>query len=136
MKSFFASLPSSLEESAKIDGASDLTVFFRIIIPLSGAVIATISLFIAVAYWNDFFSTVLYINTRARWALQAILRDLLTNTAAAMRDAGVEATHAVTFSSETIQAATVIIATVPILLVYPFLQKYFVKGVMLGSVKG
>ena len=136
MKSFFASLPSSLEESAKIDGATDLTIFFRIIIPLSGAVIATIALFIAVVYWNDFFSTVLYINTRSRWALQAILRDLLTNTQAAMQAAGVNVTHAVTFSSETVQAATVIIATVPILLVYPFLQKYFVKGVMLGSVKG
>jgi len=136
MKSFFASLPESLEESAKIDGASDITVFFKIILPLSGAVLATISLFIAVVYWNDFFSTVLYINTRSRWALQAILRDLLTNTAAAMADAGVAVGHAMTFSAETVQAATVIIATVPILLVYPFLQKHFVKGVMLGSVKG
>ena len=136
MKSFFTSLPESLEESAKIDGASDLTVFFRIILPLSTAVIATIGLFIAVAYWNDFFSSVLYINTRSGWALQMVLRDLLTNTQAAMQAAGVNVTHSMTFSAETVQSAAVIIATVPILLVYPFVQKHFVKGVMLGSVKG
>lgn len=136
MKSFFQNLPDSLEESAKIDGANDLVIFFRIILPLSKAVLATIALFIAVVYWNDFFSTVLYITTKSKWSIQAVLRDMLTNTQQAMKDAGVDVNQATKFSSETIKSATVIIATVPILAIYPFLQKHFVRGVMLGAVKG
>ena len=84
MKSFFLSIPESLEESARIDGATDLRIFFSIILPLSKATIATIALFTAVGYWNDYFSTVLYIRSVDKWALQAVLRNMLTNTQQAM----------------------------------------------------
>ena len=136
MKSFFQSLPERLEESAKIDGATEVTVFWKIILPLSKATIATIALFTAVGYWNDYFSTVLYINTKERWALQAVLRYMLTNTNQAMQSAGVSVAAATNVTAATIKSASVVVATVPILCVYPFVQKYFVKGVMIGGVKG
>ncbi len=136
MKNFFQSIPESLEESAKIDGANEVTVFIKIILPLSKATVATIALFTAVGYWNDYFSTVLYINTKNKWALQAVLRYMLTNTNQAMQSAGVTVMAATNVTAATIKAASVVVATVPILLVYPFVQKYFVKGVMIGGVKG
>ena len=136
MKSFFQSLPESLEESAKIDGATEVTVFWKIILPLSKATVATIALFTAVGYWNDYFSTVLYINSKERWALQAVLRYMLTNTNQSMQAAGVSVAAATNVTAATIKSASVVVATVPILCVYPFVQKYFVKGVMIGGVKG
>ncbi len=136
MKSFFGTIPESLEDSAKIDGANDVTVFFKIILPLSKATVATIALFNAVMYWNDFFSTVLYINDTARWSLQAVLRNMLTNTQQAMQQAGVSVMVSGNVNAETIKAGSIVVATVPILIIYPFLQKYFVKGVMIGGVKG
>ncbi|MCL2092903.1 MAG: carbohydrate ABC transporter permease [Treponema sp.] len=139
MRTFFRTIPSSLEESAKIDGANDVYIFARIIIPLSKASLATIGLFIAVGYWNDFFSTVLYINSSNKWSMMAVLRNMITNTATAMAAAGIAANadnelEAVTETS--VRAGTIVVATVPILVVYPFLQKHFVKGVMIGSIKG
>ena len=136
MKSFFSTISDSFEESAKLDGANDVTIFFRIIIPLSKASIATIVLFNAVMYWNDYFSTVLYINSTDKWALQAVLRNMLTNTQQAMQQAGVNVRASSNVTAETIKAGSVVVATVPILIIYPFLQKYFVKGVMIGGVKG
>lgn len=136
MKNFFLSIPESLEESARIDGANDIRIFFSIIIPLSKATIATIALFMAVAYWNDYFSTVLYIRSSDKWALQAVLRNMLTNTQQAMAQAGVNVINTSNTNSETIKAGTIVISTVPILVVYPFVQKYFVTGVMIGGVKG
>lgn len=136
MKNFFMSIPDSLEESARIDGANDIRIFFSIIVPLSKATIATIALFMAVAYWNDYFSTVLYIRSSDKWALQAVLRNMLTNTQQAMAQAGVNVINTSNTNSETIKAGTIVISTVPILVVYPFVQKYFVTGVMIGGVKG
>ena len=136
MKNFFMSIPDSLEESARIDGANDVRIFFSIIVPLSKATIATIALFMAVAYWNDYFSTVLYIRSTDKWALQAVLRNMLTNTQQAMAQAGVNVINTSNTNSETIKAGTIVISTVPILVVYPFVQKYFVTGVMIGGVKG
>ena len=136
MKNFFLSIPESLEESARIDGANDIRIFFSIIIPLSKATIATIALFMAVAYWNDYFSTVLYIRSSDKWALQAVLRNMLANTQQAMAQAGVNVINTSNTNSETIKAGTIVISTVPILVVYPFVQKYFVTGVMIGGVKG
>ena len=136
MKNFFMSIPESLEESARIDGANDIRIFFSIIVPLSKATIATIALFMAVAYWNDYFSTVLYIRSPEKWSLQAVLRYLLTNTQQAMAQAGVQTVSTSNMNSETIKAGTIVISTVPILVVYPFVQKYFVTGVMIGGVKG
>lgn len=136
MKSFFLSIPESLEESARIDGANDVRIFFSLIIPLSKATIATIALFMAVGYWNDYFSTVLYIRSADKWALQQVLRNMLTNTQQAMQQAGVNVMMQTNTNAETIKAGTIVVSTVPILIVYPFVQKYFVKGVMIGGVKG
>ena len=107
-----------------------------IILPLSKATIATIALFTAVGYWNDYFSTVLYIRSVDKWALQAVLRNMLTNTQQAMQQAGVNVMAQTNTNAQTIKAGTIVVSTVPILIVYPFVQKYFVKGVMIGGVKG
>lgn len=136
MRSFFSTIPESLEESARLDGANDVTIFAKIILPLSKASVATIALFTAVGYWNDYFSSVLYINSKERWALQAVLRYMLTNTNQAMQSAGVTVAASTNVTAATIKAASVVVATIPILCVYPFVQKYFVKGVMIGGVKG
>ncbi|MCD1259903.1 carbohydrate ABC transporter permease [Paenibacillus athensensis] len=136
MLSFFRGIPEELEEAARIDGANDLTIFFRIVLPLSNAVIATISLFIAVYYWNDFFSSVIYINSKDMWQLQAVLRDLINNTNAALESSGVNVSYQRNISVFTVKMAAIIVASVPILVVYPFLQKHFVKGALIGSLKG
>jgi len=136
MKTFFSTIPESLEESAHIDGANEVRVFAQIILPLSKATLATIALFMAVGYWNDYFSSVLYINNGAKWALQTVLRFMLTQTQQALTQAGVSVYGVTNTTAATIKAASVVVATVPILVVYPFLQKYFVKGVMIGGVKG
>jgi putative aldouronate transport system permease protein len=136
MRNFFAAIPEALEESARIDGATDLKIFFRIILPLSKPVLAVIALFNAVMYWNDFFSTILYVTSKDMWSLQAVLRELITSTGAAMQRQGVNVINEQRMTTETITMATVVVTTFPILIVYPFAQKYFVQGVMIGSVKG
>lgn len=136
MRSFFRTLPESLEDAAKIDGASDLHIFFRIVLPLSKPVLATIALFLAVGYWNDFFSSILYITTKSRWSLQAVLREIITTTQTAMQMVGVDIQGSTSISTISVRMATIMVSTVPILLVYPFIQKYFVKGALIGSIKG
>lgn len=135
MRSFFVGIPDELEEAAKIDGASDLTVFFTIILPLSKAVLATVGLFLAVGYWNDFFSTILYITDKNKWALQAVLRDIISNTSSSLSSQGVSLGFQQEISEATVKMASIIVATLPILIVYPFIQKYFVKGTLIGSIK-
>ena len=136
MRTFFRAIPAEMEESAKIDGANDVFIFIRIILPVSKAVLATIGLFIAVGYWNDFFSTVLYIHASERWSMMAVLRYMINNTAQAMLAVGISGDVTENITEFSIRAGTIVVSTVPILLVYPFLQKHFVKGVMIGSVKG
>ncbi|WP_248926871.1 carbohydrate ABC transporter permease [Paenibacillus hamazuiensis] len=135
IKSYFESLPEALEDSAKMDGARTFTILFRIILPLSGPVIATIALFYAVYFWNDFFNPMLYISDPSLKPLQLYLRDIVMDA-----DSSSAITKSVddmmNVSGEGVRAATVIASTVPIVLVYPFLQKYFIKGVLIGSVKG
>lgn len=135
MKTSFSSIPDSLEESAKIDGAGHLTILFRIVLPLSMACIAVMILYYAVAQWNSWFNANIYLTTRTKYPLQLILREILiSNDTASMRSGGdVSDQMAI---GETIKYAVIVVATVPILCVYPFLQKYFVKGVMVGAVKG
>lgn len=135
IKSYFESLPSSLEESAKLEGASNFTILFRIILPLSGPVLATIGLFYAVYYWNDYFNPMLYINSSSLKPLQLYLQDIVMNadTSSALNKS---ADDLMNVPAEGVRSATVIASTIPILLVYPFLQKYFIKGVLIGSVKG
>jgi putative aldouronate transport system permease protein len=134
MKSFFDSIPDSLEEAALIDGCNDVTTFFKIILPLSLPAFAAFGLFFAVAYWNTFFTAVLYINDFNKWPLQVLLRNMLIDSSTKMGgDLPLDITQQL--PEETKKMAAVIIATVPILLVYPFLQKHFAKGVMVGAVK-
>lgn len=134
LRNFFMQIPDSLEEAAKIDGASELTIFFRIVIPLSMAALATISLFYAVSHWNSWFDSLIFINDKKKWTLQLLLREIIRN--ANMSDLmDTESTTSLP-PTESVKMATVVVATLPILMVYPFLQKYFVKGVMVGSLKG
>lgn len=135
IKSYYESLPEALEESARIDGAKTYTILFRIILPLSMPVIATIALFYAVGYWNDYFGPMIYINDTALKTLQLYLQDVVMDASAA-NAVNKSVDDLMNMSPEGIRAATVVASTVPILFVYPFLQKYFIKGVLIGSVKG
>ena len=133
LRTNFESIPDSLEEAAKIDGANDLVVLTRIILPLSKAAIAVMVLFYGVARWNGWFNAMLYLRSRDKFPLQLILREILiSNSTDSMESYG----DSFSGVSESIKYATIIVATVPILVVYPFIQKYFVKGTMVGAVKG
>lgn len=134
LRSFFMNLPDGLEESAKIDGANDFSILFRIVIPLSLPAIATISLFYAVTYWNTYMHAILYLSDAAKWPVQVLLRQIVV-LASGMNYDGASFTD-VPPPEVTVKMATIVVATVPVLLVYPFLQKYFTKGALLGSVKG
>ncbi|MCM0647574.1 carbohydrate ABC transporter permease [Clostridium swellfunianum] len=138
MKNYFESLPESIEESAKIDGASDFTILFRVILPLSMPVLATITLFFAVAHWNSYFNAMMYITNPKLKPLQLYLKELVTSTMDVLKQGGFnpDIESQLNVVPEAVQAASIVTATVPILCVYPFLQKYFVKGVLIGSVKG
>lgn len=135
MKSFFAGIPESLEEAAELDGAGQFRILITIILPLSLPIIATLILFYAVARWNSFSDALFYINNSKLYPLQLKLRQLISlNMVDQMMNDLQDAKQ--TVIPETIKAASLVFATAPILIVYPWLQKYFVKGVMLGSVKG
>ena len=137
MRNFFFAIPQSLEEAAVIDGANDVQILAKIVLPLSKASIATIGLFYAVSHWNAWFDAMIYINKTELLPMQNILRNIITS-ASSVGDLGAEAYNSldVVPPSQSIRAATIVVTTVPILVVYPFIQKYFVKGVMVGSVKG
>ena len=138
MKNFFESLPDSIEESAKIDGASTFTILGKIIIPLAKPVIATIALFFAVAHWNSYYNAMIYITKVDLKPLQLYLKELVSSTKDVLEQSGYNPDLDGMYNSspEAVQAASIVSATVPIIIVYPFLQKYFVKGVLVGSVKG
>ena len=135
MRTAFAAVPESLIESARLDGANDFTILFRIILPLSKAIIAVMVLFYGVAHWNAWFDAVLFIRERNMYPLQIILREILISSSTESMMTGVAGGDQFAMS-ENIKYATIIVATLPILAVYPFIQKYFVKGVMIGAVKG
>lgn len=135
MRTSFQSVPESIPESAKIDGANDIIILFKLIIPISIPVIAVIILYYAVAHWNSWFSASIYLRDRELYPIQLILREILilNNTDNMMMGASALDTQPI---GETIKYATTIIATIPIITIYPFLQRYFVKGIMIGSLKG
>lgn len=133
MRSFFSAIPAELEESATIDGAGDIRIFLQIILPLSGPVLATVSLWLAVGYWNNYFNALLYLSKRELRVLQQILMEIINSSRA---DDVLSMENAAGITPETVKAASIMIISLPILCLYPFLQKFFVKGVMLGSVKG
>ena len=136
-RSFFNELPAGLEESARLDGANDLMIFIRIVIPLSAPVIATIALFNGVGHWNDYFTGVMYINDAELQPIQTYLFRIIASASASKTvvamPAGVTAQQV---SSQSVRLATMVVTTFPIMCVYPFLQKYFVKGMLIGSIKG
>lgn len=132
MRNFFMQLPEELFESAYIDGASDLTIFTKIVLPLSKASLATFTLFYAVGHWNDFMSAFLYITDTDKWPIQVWLRDMVVLATHDFSESGMN----VSVPSKSLQSATIVVATLPILIVYPFVQKHFAKGVMVGLVKG
>lgn len=134
LRSFFASIPESVIESARIDGANDLIIFYRFVVPMSKAAFATIALWIIVGHWNDFFAPLMYLRKMENFTLQIVLRDIvITSNMASYELGGAEGASAI---PQQVQNAVIVVSMVPMLILYPFLQRYFVKGVMLGSVKG
>ena len=135
MRTGFDSIPRSLEEAAEVDGANDILVLFRIIVPLAVPTIMVVTLYYLVAHWNAWFNAMIFIRDRSKQPLQLVLREILiandTNSMTTWSQAGEDVAL-----GETIKYATIIVATVPILCVYLFMQKYFIKGVMIGAVKG
>jgi putative aldouronate transport system permease protein len=132
MRSFFMNIPGELIESARIDGATDWQILWRIVMPLSKAVIAVVGLFYAVGFWNSFFNALLYINDHSKWPIQLLLRNFVVQGSGAADQLGITTAP----PPQSIQMAVVVVALVPILMVYPFLQKHFAKGVITGAVKG
>jgi putative aldouronate transport system permease protein len=136
IKNFFQQLPPGLEESARIDGCNDLGVLWRIVLPLSKPVIATFGLFYAVGHWNNFFQALLYLNDHTKWPLQVLLREMVLLSQLAVGDLSTMDQNFVEPPDQAVKMAVIVVGTIPILCVYPFLQKHFAKGVLLGSIKG
>ena len=137
MRTFFAGIPKDLEESAIIDGANDLHVLLHIIFPLSSAVIAVITLYYAVGLWNSWYPALMFMRDRGNYPIQMFLREILiANQASSSASASASTMVTEVYTRELVKYCTVVVSTVPIVVIYPFLQKYFVKGVMIGAVKG
>lgn len=137
LRNYFKSIPESLEESARIDGANPARVLFSIILPISGPTLAAITMFYGVNNWNSYLDGVLYINKPELQILQVYLRNLISSTGASASLSGVsDLSEASKVTEETLKMVTITISIVPMLVLYPFLQKFYTKGVMLGSVKG
>lgn len=135
MRTFFADIPEELFESARLDGANDLTIFAKMVLPLSKAVLATMVLFYAVGFWNQWLQPLIYLDDRKKFPMQLILRNIVLGADAALSKSMSAATDMATMGLN-IKYAVIFVTILPILVIYPFVQKYFVKGVMVGSVKG
>ena len=141
IKNYVEDLPASIEESARIDGANDMVILFKIILPMSTPIIATVALFIAVDRWNEYWFAMLHIIDKAKQPLQLLLRNVLMDTTHAMTGAAAAiASQERKVYDQSLQMAiknaVIVVTMVPVMLVYPFVQKYFTKGIMLGGVKG
>jgi putative aldouronate transport system permease protein len=134
LKTAFESVPASLEEAARIDGANDFTILFRIVLPLSLPALAVVILFYAVGQWNAYFDALIFIRSRDLYPLQLLLREILITSNVESMTTSVSSGDAFQIG-QTIKYATIVVATVPILTIYPFLQKYFVKGALIGAIK-
>lgn len=134
MRTAFEAMPESLEEAAKMDGASDLTVLLRVAIPLTVPTILTLVLYYAVSHWNSWFPASIYITSRSKLPLQMILREILLQGKTG--DTSGDVSENMTYLAASYKYSTIVVSTLPILMVYPFIQRYFVKGVMVGAVKG
>jgi len=136
MRTSIQGIPDSLEESAKLDGAGNMTILFKIIMPLVKATVAVLILFMSVGQWNSWFNAMIYLKTRSLFPLQLILREILIQNDTSKIMTGSDAVSQMDLYKPLVQYCTTIVATLPILAVYPFVQKYFVTGVMIGSLKG
>ncbi|NLG24272.1 MAG: carbohydrate ABC transporter permease [Clostridiales bacterium] len=137
LRTAFAGVPDSLEESARLDGAGDWTILWRIFFPLTQATIAVITLFYGVYWWNNWFNPSIFLSSKSKYPIQLVLREiLLKNDTSAMTQVGTVGQSQQEQFRMLVKYCTIIVATVPILALYPFLQRYFVKGVMIGSIKG
>jgi putative aldouronate transport system permease protein len=137
VKNFFQGIPQELEESAAIDGCTDIGVLLRIVLPLSLPVLATFGLFYAVGHWNAYFGAMIYMTgAKQKWPLQVLLRELIIMSNGSAGDMNNLDPEFVQPPEQSIKMAVIVVSTVPIMCVYPFLQKYFVKGVMVGALKG
>lgn len=136
MKTYFENLPVELEEAAKVDGCGDLRTLVRIVLPLSLPIIVTIGLFYGVVHWNSYFGGIMYINDRELYPLQVVLRNMI-QTPSVGRELVVQNPQKLfQLPPETVKMATVVVATIPVIVIYPFLQKYFIKGMLIGAIKG
>ena len=135
-KSFMKGIPYEMVEAAKVDGAGDFCIYYKIMIPMAKPLIATLGLFTALAYWNDWYNCMLFINDNRFWNLQYTLQNILNSSEALKRIAALTGQQVQQLPSESMKMAMTVIATGPIILLYPFLQKYFVKGLTIGAVKG
>lgn len=141
LKNYFEEIPDALEEAAKIDGASNIRILFQIMLPISLPSLATITLFYMVAYWNEYFNAMIYISSPANKPLQLYLYEMIYNAMQVLNEGAnaqsvVSIESAMNLTPDSIRAATIVVSTVPILVVYPFLQRFFIKGMVVGSVKG
>lgn len=135
VKNFFYTIPDALEESARIDGANDLRIFVQIFVPLAKPIIATIALFTAVGIWNEWYNAMIFLSDARKWPLQLVLREIINDATATVKENAGEEEVKQTFALN-VQMAAVVVTMLPIMLVYPFLQKYFMSGLTVGAVKG
>lgn len=136
VRNFFKGIPQELEESARLDGCNDLSALLRIVLPLSMPVLATFGLFYAVGHWNSYFPAMIYLTDEKKYPLQLILRNIIVTAEASAGDMSLMDPSFVEPPKQSVKMAVIVVATVPIMCVYPFLQRYFVKGVMVGALKG
>ncbi|TVY11174.1 carbohydrate ABC transporter permease [Paenibacillus cremeus] len=136
MRTFFSNIPNELIETAFIDGANDLKIFIRIVLPLSVPVLATMTMFYAVWHWNSFFPSMIYLTDKKLFPVQIIMRNIVVAGQMGNQNMAISGAEGVMVSAENIKYAVIIITILPILAIYPFIQKYFVKGVMVGALKG
>ena len=137
LRTFYKSIPIEIIEAARIDGAGEFKTFFRIVLPLSGPVIAVIALYYAVGHWNSYFNALLYITSEDLQPLQLYLRKVLTlNNAQSLMQMGADEMARQAMRAETIKYSVIVVSSIPMLIMYPFVQRFFVKGVMIGAIKG
>ncbi|HHY83663.1 MAG TPA: carbohydrate ABC transporter permease [Clostridiales bacterium] len=137
LRNFMKMLPEGIEESVMMDGGSYVVIFFRIVLPLSKPAIATVALMTLVGYWNDYFSSILYIYDKTKWSLATLIRDMLSRMDLTIMEGGqVVGLDVNRIDSVKMRSATILIAVIPVIMIYPFFQKYFEKGIMIGAIKG
>jgi putative aldouronate transport system permease protein len=136
IRNYIMALPEELEESAKIDGANEITAFFRILLPLTAPILATVLLFFAVDKWNEWFNVMIFVRDSSKWTLQVILRDIVFASTASTSNASAMVSVEKTYYAQGLKMAAIMLTMAPVMLFYPFVQRYFVKGILVGAVKG